>query len=137
VTKKITHLLGPSPSRTAARVVFGTRCAWSAVYKWGILWGHTHISHITVRYINRRMLTCALRAHVKKINVEKIYWTCGVFNSLNIKFFVSLNAIFLFLDSLTCALCAQVNMTHINITKESDLNNVRLVPTTLFSIHTH
>jgi hypothetical protein len=41
------------------------------------------------------------------------YWTCGVFNYLNIKFFVSLNAIFLFLDSLTCAFCAQVNMTHL------------------------
>jgi hypothetical protein len=36
----------------------------------------------------------------------------GVFNSLNIKFLVLLNAIFLFLDSLTCALCVQVNMTH-------------------------
>jgi hypothetical protein len=28
--------------------------------------------------------------------VETIYWACGVFNSLNIKLFVSLNAIFLF-----------------------------------------
>jgi hypothetical protein len=50
-------------------------------------------------------------AHVKKINVEKNYWTCGVLHSLSIKFFLSLNAIFLFLGSLTCALCAQINMT--------------------------
>jgi hypothetical protein len=47
---------------------------------------------------------------VKKINIEKNYWTCGVFNSLNIKFFVSLNAIFLFLGTLTCAFRAQFNM---------------------------
>jgi hypothetical protein len=50
------------------------------------------------------MLTCALMAHVKKINVKKIYWTCGVFNSLSIKFFESLNTKFLFLDTLTCTL---------------------------------
>jgi hypothetical protein len=36
------------------------------------------------------MLTRALKAHVKNINVKKNYWHCGVFNSLNIKFFVSL-----------------------------------------------
>jgi hypothetical protein len=45
------------------------------------------------------MLTCA---YVKKINVKKNYWTCGIFNSLNIKFFISLNNIFLFLGTLTC-----------------------------------
>jgi hypothetical protein len=47
-----------------------------------------------------------------KINVKIIYWTCGVFNYLNIKFFVALNTIFLFLGTLTCALRVQVNMTH-------------------------
>jgi hypothetical protein len=61
------------------------------------------------------MLTCALMAHVMahvmKINVEKIYWTCVVFNYLSIKFFVSLNRKFLFLDTLSCAVRAQVNIT--------------------------
>jgi hypothetical protein len=46
------------------------------------------------------------------INVETIYGICGVFNSLNIKFFVSLNVIFLFLDTLICALKTEVNITH-------------------------
>jgi hypothetical protein len=36
---------------------------------------------------------------------------CILFNYLNIKFFVSLNATFLFLGSLSYALRAQVNMT--------------------------
>jgi hypothetical protein len=58
-----------------------------------------------------RMSTCALRAHVNKINVKKIYWICGVFNSLNIRFCVSLNVIFLFLNILTCAFKSQVKMT--------------------------
>jgi hypothetical protein len=59
----------------------------------------------------RRMLTCALKAYINMINVETIYWTCGVFNSLNIKFFVSLNVIFLFLDILSYTLRAQVNVS--------------------------
>jgi hypothetical protein len=51
-----------------------------------------------------------LKTHFKKINVETIYSTCGVFNSLNIKFFVSLNTIFLFLSILICVIRAQINM---------------------------
>jgi hypothetical protein len=57
------------------------------------------------------MLTCAPKTHFKKINVETIYSTCGVFNSLNIKFFILLNTIFLFLSTLTCVIRTQINMT--------------------------
>jgi hypothetical protein len=50
-------------------------------------------------------------AHVKKINMEKIYWICDVLCFLRIKLFVLLNIKFLFLGTLTCAFRAQVNIT--------------------------
>jgi hypothetical protein len=60
-------------------------------------------------------------AHINIINVEIIYSTCGVFNSLNIKFLVSLHVIFLFLGTLTCALRAQVNMTLYSVKKQTHI----------------
>jgi hypothetical protein len=54
---------------------------------------------------------------------KKNYWTCGVFNSLNIKIFVSLNVILLFLDTLICVLRAQVNLNHNLLVKLQDRVN--------------
>jgi uncharacterized membrane protein len=60
--------------------------------------------------------------------MEKIYLTCGIFNFLNIKSFISfcqkksfisLNVIFLFL-CITCALKAQINMTLFLIKNKRD-----------------
>jgi hypothetical protein len=54
-------------------------------------------SNIPLNFLLENVNMCpkGIRAHIKKINVEKIILTCGIFNFLNIKFFVSLNSIFL------------------------------------------
>jgi hypothetical protein len=75
---------------------------------------------MVIHIFKNENVNMCLRIHVNMINVETIYWTCGVFNSLNIKLFILLNvSIFLFLDTLICALKTQINIKlHIKKTNE-------------------
>jgi hypothetical protein len=67
---------------------------------------------MVIHIFKNENVNMCLRIHVNMINVETIYWTCGVFNSLNIKLFILLNV-------SICALKAQINIKlHIKKTNE-------------------
>jgi hypothetical protein len=57
------------------------------------------------------MLTCVIKAHDKKTNIEMMFWNLICFYFWCIKFLDLLNAEFPYKDILSCALRAQVNIT--------------------------